>query len=64
MNVERRPHMFKACVYPECDWRVTTSWYVGSPYRTEKVPDKTLERQITKHLVYVHGHKVVRKIFT
>jgi len=56
--------MFKACVYPECDWRVTTSWFVGSPYRTEKVPDKTLERQITKHLVDVHGHKVVRKIFT
>jgi len=64
VSPERRPHMFKSCVFPECDWRVTTSWFVGGPYRTQKVPDKDLEKQIIKHLVDVHGHKVERTIFT
>lgn len=64
MPIERRPHMYRNCLYPGCDWRQTTSWFMGGPYFTRKVPDKALERELTAHMRTVHGVKAERKIFT
>ena len=63
--VERRPHKFKRCVYPGCDWKLVTSWFVGGPHTTVPVSDKVQELNMTTHLVTVHGHSgAPAKIFT
>lgn len=65
MPVERRPHMQRNCLYPGCDWKQTTSWFMGSPHFTRRVPDKALELELTAHMKDVHGVRDVgRKIFT
>lgn len=63
-GVEARPHRIKRCMIPGCDHQLVTSWYVGSPGRTEPTDLTVLDRAAAAHLWDAHGDRDARRALT
>lgn len=65
MAEERREHLRRFCplaAQTGCDWYQVTSWYVGSPFKTEAADKALLEDEAALHIESHYGLK--RTYFT
>lgn len=62
-NIERRPHLQRACPFPGCDWIQTTSWYVGGPDRKQAVSGTALMTEAEAHFLHAHLGQTPPKIY-
>lgn len=66
-GVVHRVHQFIPCALAKCDFRLVTSWYVGSPNVTRAVPLHEQELVSRAHMRDAHGNVAEakgRKTFT
>lgn len=47
---ERRIKAYKKCAIPECEWKLVTEWFDGSPDKTLIVPQDEQLRVAGEHM--------------
>ena len=56
MSSERRPARYKKCAVPDCEWRLVTAEFVGSPDTVVEVPWEEQQRRAGEHMRVHYTH--------